>query len=53
MNQQGQFNPEETAKLTNCPESSEAARSHRNLWRSYLVIFLSVTSPQAKLNNVV
>lgn len=35
MNQQEQFNPEETLRLTNQPESStEAARSHGNLKRS-------------------
>ena len=30
-NQQGLFHPEETMRLTNWPESWEAARSHRNL----------------------
>jgi hypothetical protein len=39
MNQQGQFNPEETAGLTNLPEAVEAARSHSNLTRSSLVSF--------------
>jgi hypothetical protein len=39
-NQQGQFNPEETARLTNQPESTmEVARSHRILMRSPLGSF--------------
>jgi hypothetical protein len=39
MNQQGQFNPEETARLANQPEAVEVARSHRNFRRSSLASF--------------
>jgi hypothetical protein len=39
MNQQGQFNPEETESLANWFESEEVERSHRNLMRSSLASF--------------
>ena len=37
MNQQWQFNPEETPRLANWPKSMEAARSLQNITRSSLV----------------
>jgi hypothetical protein len=39
MNQQGQFNPEETTRFANWPEATEAARSCRNLMRCSLLSF--------------
>jgi hypothetical protein len=50
-NQQGQFNSEETARLTNRPESTaEVARKPQEPQETFFGEFLFMMSPQAKPN---
>jgi hypothetical protein len=51
MNQQEQFNPEETPRLDNRPKSADAARSHRHL-TSREVSLYEVTTLEAQQHNV-
>lgn len=50
--QQLQFNPEETVKLTNQPESSQSGKRPQEPHEKFSGEFLSMTSPQANLGNM-